>query len=150
MSRNVASMYWCVTLQNVCVQGRVTGSRNISKHTGQRQSSRDSASPVLGPPPLSGSILPLMLNGAVVKQRGFKLKLKPKSHWTIRVQSWKTLLLLLKCTQAEHNNARSRLINTFLRWYTHPCKQTVSYLTMKRFDTFWIRTVYSLSCISEL
>lgn len=47
----------CVTLQKVCVQGSVTGSTKISRHTGQLQSSRDRAPPLLRPPLSDTSIL---------------------------------------------------------------------------------------------
>lgn len=55
--RIIVSICVFITLQNVCVQGSVTGSMNISRHTGQRQSSRDNASPVLCPLPLFDTIL---------------------------------------------------------------------------------------------
>lgn len=52
-----------LALQKVCVQGRVTGSQKISRHTGQRQSWRVRVDSLLPPLP---DILTLDMMAAVL------------------------------------------------------------------------------------
>lgn len=93
----------CVTLQKVCVQGSVTGSRKISRHTGQRQSSRVSG-PLLFPRPSlsdtevvspslpdSGAVIALLRTvSALPRGQGTAITLEKNPGYNRKLHSIKT------------------------------------------------------------